>query len=450
MRRAGFAVWLAPSLGGSYEEGPPTLIDSLKRDRRWCQGNLQHFWLLFSPAWKGISRMNLAGGVLNYLSSPIWLTFLLLSSFIARDTDIARGIREPVPILESVAPAKEKEIPAPANPHSGEPAGEDPASAAAKIRELKGFWKNLGADFREFYRDLRDAPKYVLFLITLVMLFGIKGAVVLSTLADKERVAGFGGRSSFLVSILLETLFFFILAPILMIFHSRFVVMTLLGQGVRWVTQRRAIGEGLDWREPILTFGWETLIFGFGWGAITWFVAPSFFWWLLPVLLGIVLSVPFAIITSLKMAEEPGAKTGLFRTPDLVDEPPVLANLRDHLAKAGSRLEPHPRLQSDYGFMLVVLDPYVNALHCSLLRQRKSAPPESKKYYAAVAERVLAEGPAAVKREDKLALLYDTESLTRLHRTIWSSPAARIAPWWQFAISQYNVAGREPIRQLYR
>ncbi len=461
MRRAGYAVWLAPTLGGSFEEGPPTLIDSLKRDRRWCQGDLQHFWLLFSPAWKGLSRMNLAGGVLNYLASPIWLTFLLISAFIARDNDIANGIREPIPVVESSraqivseqTPVKTTPAPltAPAPLVAGTGAV-DTAKETAKeiIRDPKGWWKSFGAYIRDIYKDVRHAPRFMLFLITVTMLFGIKAAIVTATLADTKRVAGFGGRRAFLVSIALESVFFFLLAPILMIFHSRFVVMTVLGQGVRWVTQRRNIGTGIDWREPLLTFGWETIIFGFGWGAITWFVAPSFFWWLLPVLAGIVLSVPFALITSLRMEEDPGAKTGLFRVPDLVDEPPVLANLRNHLQKAGARIEPHPRLQSDYGFMLVVLDPYINALHCSLLRQRKSAPGESRKYLATIADMVLSDGPGAIKAEDKLALLYDVESLTRLHREVWGAPAAKLAPWWQFAISQYNVSGHEPVRPLYR
>ncbi len=42
MRRAGWGVWIAYDLPGSYEEMPPNLIDELKRDRRWCQGNLMN------------------------------------------------------------------------------------------------------------------------------------------------------------------------------------------------------------------------------------------------------------------------------------------------------------------------------------------------------------------------------------------------------------------------
>ena len=43
MRRAGWGVWLAYDLAGSYEEMPPNLLDELQRDRRWCQGNLMNF-----------------------------------------------------------------------------------------------------------------------------------------------------------------------------------------------------------------------------------------------------------------------------------------------------------------------------------------------------------------------------------------------------------------------
>ena len=42
MRRAGWAIIMAPSLLGSYEEVPPSIAEYASRDRRWCQGNLQH------------------------------------------------------------------------------------------------------------------------------------------------------------------------------------------------------------------------------------------------------------------------------------------------------------------------------------------------------------------------------------------------------------------------
>jgi membrane glycosyltransferase len=42
MRRAGWKVWIAHDLEGSYEQVPPNLLSELQRDRRWCHGNLQN------------------------------------------------------------------------------------------------------------------------------------------------------------------------------------------------------------------------------------------------------------------------------------------------------------------------------------------------------------------------------------------------------------------------
>ena len=79
MRRAGYAVYMLPTLGGSYEESPPSLIDLAARDRRWCQGNLQH--APHHRARRGFvvaSRQHFVTGIMGYLSSPLWMAQLIV------------------------------------------------------------------------------------------------------------------------------------------------------------------------------------------------------------------------------------------------------------------------------------------------------------------------------------------------------------------------------------
>ena len=83
MRRAGFEVWLLPSLGGSWEQTPSNLLDELQRDRRWCQGNLQNARLIAEPGWRPAHRSMLAVGALSYLVAPLWLALLCSGSLVA-------------------------------------------------------------------------------------------------------------------------------------------------------------------------------------------------------------------------------------------------------------------------------------------------------------------------------------------------------------------------------
>ena len=77
VRRGGYAVRMADDLAGSYEHAPPNLIELAARDRRWCQGNLQHIRLLGTAGLHPLSRLHLFMGVMSYLASPLWLLFLL-------------------------------------------------------------------------------------------------------------------------------------------------------------------------------------------------------------------------------------------------------------------------------------------------------------------------------------------------------------------------------------
>ena len=78
IRREGWAVALDPDTRGSAEDGPQTLADFHRRDRRWCQGNLQHLQVIGEPGLDPVSRLHLALGIMGYLVAPVWLALMVL------------------------------------------------------------------------------------------------------------------------------------------------------------------------------------------------------------------------------------------------------------------------------------------------------------------------------------------------------------------------------------
>jgi membrane glycosyltransferase len=390
MRRAGYFVCLAPEIDGTFEEGPPTLLDHLKRDRRWCQGNLQHLWLLWAKGWSPIHRLMLAHGVLSYAVSFLWFIFLMLGTF--------RGYTE---------------------------RGQTLAAGHPQLQSL------------------------VLFGVTMSMLFGPKVLMAARICFNRQELAAYGGLVRYIISVFLETIFFILLAPVLMVYHTKFVLLTIFGQGVRWASQRRKTMGEVDWRESILNFGGVTL-FGLVWGLSCLIVAPNLFPWLVPVLAGLCLCVPITILTGSATLGRRTRAVGLFLTPDETRPPWVVSQLAENLGKAAQRIRPHPSLLQDYGLLLALLDPYINAIHLSLLRLRRNPPPESREYFHELRLRLLAQGPDSLASKEKTALLHDHDSVNWLHEQLWSSTGANLATWWQFAIRQYNVVTAEPLTPLYR
>lgn len=380
MRKAGWFVFLLPVNEGSYEEGPPTLIDTLKRDRRWCQGNMQHIWLLFAKGWKPISRLNFLHGILSYVASPLWFAFLVLATILAG---------------------------------------------------VKGF------------NDVVIRPSgTVLLVLTIILLFLPKLAIMLHEMCRRDAKREYGGRLKVVAGCVVDTVFFSLLAPILMIFHSKFVVFTLTGKGVKWAAQRRKSDDSIDWQESIQNFGGVTIM-ALLWMAIAITQSPTFFFWILPVLLGVASSIPFSILTSSNLWRDK-----LFFTREEIDTPPVIAKLQENFAKAQQRAEPLANLAEHYGLMQSVLDPYINALHVGLLRQRHRTTPESKEYLENLRRKLIREGPNTLNAREIKALMYDPDIMLRLHYDLWSSTGTELDPWWDLAIRQYNIVTYEPATPL--
>jgi membrane glycosyltransferase len=402
MRKAGWGVWLAPDIDGSYEEGPPTLIDSAKRDRRWCQGNMQHSWLLSAKGFRPVNRFHLFMGVMAYVSSPLWLLFLILST---------------VHVFNLVL-----------YPHTGP--------------------KRFEA-FTSFFGYVWEVPEALtLFTLTMLLLFLPKIISVLLTVQNKDAAESFGGRGPVVFSALLEMVVSALLAPINMLFNSKFVLFILLGQGVSWVTQNRGTEDDTDWREAILTHA-PHMAFGVVWGASSYVLLPSFFWWLSPVLAGLVFSIPISIVLSKMSLGRQAKRLNLLMTPEETCPPFELHRLRTNLDECYKHMRPIEALRDDYGLLQAVLDPYINAVHVSLLRHRNPSD-ESRDYFLQLRVRLLREGPAGFTTKEKMSLLLDAESMMWLHRELWRLPSQTLAEWWRLAIRQYNVLTAAPITALYR
>ena len=78
IRRAGWQVRLQPVVGGSWEDNPPTILDYIHRDLRWCQGNLQYIRLLALPGLPPVSRFQLVWAILMFAGIPAWTLLIAL------------------------------------------------------------------------------------------------------------------------------------------------------------------------------------------------------------------------------------------------------------------------------------------------------------------------------------------------------------------------------------
>jgi membrane glycosyltransferase len=275
MRRGGWAIRMAPALGGSFEECPPSLLDFAARDRRWCQGNLQHLAILPARGLHWVSRLHLLTGIGSYLTAPLWLFFLVLGILISLQAQFVRP--EYFPKGFSLFPTW--------------PA-QDPVLAA---------WVFLGT------MGLLIVPKLLAY-------------VLLLTQAEYRRQ--FGGGLIVLTGILIETLLSGLIAPVMMIFQSSAVGEILLGRDAGWEVQRRDDG-GVPRREIIRKYALPTLI-GVLMAVSAYAVSLPLLLWMAPVIIGLLLAVPIAMVSSTAGPQSVNGRSKLFATPEQTAAPKVL------------------------------------------------------------------------------------------------------------------------------
>ncbi len=395
LRRAGWQVWLATDLEGNFEECPANVIDLAKRDRRWLQGNLQHAKLIVARGFHVVNRLHFTLGILAYLASPLWLCFLILSSVITWHA-VRMGV--------------------------------DPAA------NINSFATTLGWSMR--------TEALALFGLTLVLLFLPKMVSLADLRGRSSDIAAFGGWRRLLAGVGLETVVFTLLAPVLMLFHTKFVVLTLARQSVTWGSQRRGREGASAWGEAVEAHWGHTLV-GIVAALVTYRIDPLLTAWMSPVLGGLVLSIPLSFLTGSLPIGNAFQRHGLFATPVESRPAPEVVAINTALARSSSNEIPDA-LRGDYGLLQAILDPYVNAVHLSLLRAKEEIPPDTEVRFAVLRQKLLREGPAKLSARDKLALLMDADAMAALHEEIWSTPGDRLAPWWQQALRHYSLAAPTP------
>jgi len=392
MGRAGWTLWLAYDLGGSYEEVPSTLLEEMKRDRRWCQGNLQHLRLLFTEGLFGAHRALFLNGVLSYVSALLWFAFLTLSTAEA----IQNALQEPEYF-----------------PHG---------------RSLFPEWPIWHPDWALY-----------LAAVTALILFLPKLLSIVLIIVKEHSARAYGGVFRLTLSVFFEILLSSLLAPIRMVFHSRFVVQNLLGRTVTWGSQERQDAE-TGWREAIRHHGFDT-VFASAWGISLYWLNPHYFWWVTPIIAALILSVPSSVLASRVRPGDRTRKRRLFMIPEETASPPELRDVQDNLEAAQHAVANLPEAEHD-GFVRAVVDPYVNALHRALLGPRRLLKPSIRTARRALVDRVLSDGPVALDMHQRRVLLYDPDLVTELHCRVWElSDAARAAHWGRPGQATASPAG---------
>lgn len=263
LRRAGWQVRIAPRLEGSFEECPPTLPDMIARDRRWCQGNLQHLKVVNARGLHWMSRFHMLQGAMGYITSPLWLAFLIVSALTA---------------LQSRA--------------SGD-----------------GEWDMYGVRVLSW---VLATTFFCLFLPRLIAL-GM-------TLAKPAERRAWGSPAKLVAGVLLETLLSALIAPIMMLSQSKALFDILLGCDAGWSAQKRADGS-IRWGDAENRHRIH-LASGLALGGFLYWVSPDTFWWALPVVLGLLAAAPITVLTASPRIGVRVLRWGLFVTPEEIINPP--------------------------------------------------------------------------------------------------------------------------------
>jgi len=260
MRRAGYEVRVLPEECGSWEENPPTMLEFMRRDVRWCQGNMQYMKLLDMPGLLPMSRFQLTWAILMFIGIPAWTLMIALLPLVAWEA-------QSVP--------------------------DYPASLAAGL--------------------------YVLFF---TMYMSPKIAGLADAVLTPGGVARYGGRLRFAASAVIELVFSFLLGAVSTIRTTIFMIGLMFGKSVNWGGQARD-AHGISWRLAWSNL-WPQVVFGtLVCGALA-AISPATLIWSLPLTAGYLLAVPFGVLTANPALGRLLKATGICGIPEDFAPPPEI------------------------------------------------------------------------------------------------------------------------------
>jgi membrane glycosyltransferase len=264
MRRAGYEVRVYPFEDGSWEENPPTLNEYLGRDLRWCKGNMQYVRLLTLPGIQTTSRMQLIFAVLMFAGSPAWVVMLIAFSALI--------------------------------------------STAYNLNNV-----------------IDVGPGLVFFISLILVYFSPKLFSALEVLLRASSRRSFGGFFRFSSALIVEMIFSMLLISIMWVSQTALLMGMLFSQNNNWSGQSRDDHVVMIW-QAVRRFSLHGVV-----GVLLFWplvhLHPEAIPYALPFAGGLLLAIPFAIITSWPSVGLFLKRTRWFGVPEEFNTPAELKEL---------------------------------------------------------------------------------------------------------------------------
>jgi membrane glycosyltransferase len=264
MRAAGYEVRVLPEENLGWEENPPTLIEFIRRDLRWCQGNMQYWRFLIHPGLAPVSRYQLGLAILMFIGSPAWMAILALTV-------------------------------------------------------LLFFFADPSVSF------MRADAGIALFIWTLLMWFAPKIATAVDILLRPDLRREFGGTARFVANYWIELVYSILLVPVLWFGHTVFLIGLLFGREIGWIGQTRddhTVPLSLAFRTL-----WPHTLLGVAALAALAVTRPAAIPYEAFLAAGLAFSIPFAVVTAWPRFGAFCVRVGIGRLPEETAPPPALRAL---------------------------------------------------------------------------------------------------------------------------